>query len=295
MSAITANIEYSSRYDRPDEIAEMENFIRELTDLEATHLVTRVFYDSKCDTCFIETTSSDYSAKVKYCADIHLSQFEVYGSIGHGNGNDMYDDDDVDVEAIDIDIDIIDEDPIDDVAGPDVPAPEAVDQDARRRRLERGREGEEALSDWFSSNGLAYISICQNPEVFSRVFQGSIKRPDFLLLFDSLGLIAIDAKNVSPYHDRYSLPLEEELHRAITFERVFRIPLWYAIKGPDRWYWISALKAIEVGRHHVNRKTSKRFISIHVSEFIDIQDGDDMSKLYGQRMPSYRNIYPRGS
>ncbi|MBY6346373.1 hypothetical protein E5C31_10410 [Providencia rettgeri] len=161
----------------------------------------------------------------------------------------------------------------------------------REQRIQQGRVGEEALAEWFSTYDLSYLSICQNPETFAHLFQGSIKRPDFFLLFDSLGMVAVDAKNISIYQDSYfSLPLEEELRRAIAFERVFRMPLWYAIYAEECWYWISALKAVEVGKQLKNRMTKQVFLSIHKDEFIQVVNGDDLSKLYGQRMPAYGKV-----
>lgn len=156
-----------------------------------------------------------------------------------------------------------------------------------------GREGEEALAKWFSDNNLGYVAICQHPDTFSTIFTDAVKRPDFLLLFDSLGLIAVDAKNLSVYKPKkieyYSLPLDEELKKAVAFERIFRLPIWYAVKGDGKWYWISALKAIEVGYNQTSEQ-GNNFVNIKVADFVSVAVGSDLSKLYGQRMPSYKSV-----
>lgn len=158
-----------------------------------------------------------------------------------------------------------------------------------------GKAGEAALAKWFNANGLAHVSICQQPETFATLFAGTVKRPDFLLLFDSLGLIAVDAKNLSVYKPQqveyYSLPLDEEVRRAIAFERIFRMPIWYAVMGDDdEWYWISGLKAVEVGYPNQSSE-GKSFINIRRSDFVVVRTGDDLAKLYGQRMPSYNKQF----
>jgi len=153
------------------------------------------------------------------------------------------------------------------------------------------------LSAWFSNNGLAYVAVSQNKETFAKMFRDDVKRPDFLLLFDSLGMIAVDAKNITPYKPKeivyYSLPLEEELKRAISFERIFRIPVWYALMdntGGERcWYWISSLKAVEVGYVETNDK-NVQFLKIKRDEFVKITTGSDLAHLYLQRVPSAKKI-----
>lgn len=66
-------------------------------------------------------------------------------------------------------------------------------------------------------------------------------------------MIAIDVKNRNRYKNTcYSLPYEDELRRAVAFERLFRIPVWYAYFNREdagqSFHWISALKALEVAR-----------------------------------------------
>ncbi len=85
------------------------------------------------------------------------------------------------------------------------------------------------MNAWLQLHGFSYVAICQAPDTFAPLFGTAVKRPDFLLLLESIGLIAIDVKNRNRYKKTcYSLPYEDELRRAVAFERLFRIPVWYA-------------------------------------------------------------------
>lgn len=158
---------------------------------------------------------------------------------------------------------------------------------------EKGRAGEEDLNAWLQANGLAYLYVRQNQETFTPLFKGVLKRPDFLVLIDSIGLIAVDAKNLSRWKGGYTLSLESELRKVITFERLFRIPVWYAYRHEERgkivWYWISALKAIEVGKVCESDKTGE-FLEIKVEHFERIETNADLGKLYTQRLPGLGKI-----
>lgn len=268
MSPKTPHVKYVSRHNKPFETKEMLAFIGELMDLGLTELVSELFYDSKANICFIETDQHN-NPMLWRIAEKHISQFEIGGVIGHG---DHLFDSKPEMEEQEIGL----------------AQPTILSEDPTTRIIDLGKFGEEALAKWFSEHNLSYLSICQNPETFARLFKGAIKRPDFFLLFDSLGLIAVDAKNIAIYKDKYfALPLEDELRRAIAFERIFRMPLWYALYSENCWYWISALKAVEVGKQLQNNSTKQVFLSICKDEFVRIVTGDDLSKLYAQRMPAY--------
>lgn len=160
---------------------------------------------------------------------------------------------------------------------------------------EKGRAGEDDLNAWLQANGLSYLFVRQDQETFTPLFKGGVKRPDFLVLLDSIGLIAVDAKNHSLWDgNHYTLSLESELRKVITFERLFRIPVWYAYRheeteGKVVWYWISALKAIEVGTTCESDKTGD-FLKIKLEHFEKVETNADLGKLYTQRLPSVAKI-----
>jgi hypothetical protein len=160
--------------------------------------------------------------------------------------------------------------------------------------IAKGQEGEKKLRNWLDVQGLAHVSICQNPDSFAALFASDVKRPDFFLLLESVGLIAIDVKNQKQSQEGYTLTLDAELRRAIAFERLFRIPLWYAYpateKGETVWYWISALKAIEVGQTFKRRKDQLPFLNIALQHFERLVSNADLGKLYTHRLPGAKKI-----
>lgn len=158
----------------------------------------------------------------------------------------------------------------------------------------RGAEGEEALNLWFQQHQLPFVSICQNKDTFAHLFPGHLKRPDFLLLMPSLGTLAVDAKNHTLSGGVFTLPLENELRRSVSFERLFRLPVWYAYMDPtsngEAWYWISALKAIEVGLVRTNQQSQEEFLAIPLQEFTRLEHADDLAKLYQPQLLSVQHI-----
>ena len=160
----------------------------------------------------------------------------------------------------------------------------------------KGVEGEAELNTWLSKNGLCYVFLAQGIDTFASLFPDAVKRPDFLILIESVGLIAVDAKNYKLSGGVYTLELESELIRVLTFERLFRIPVWYAYKGADKdtgeviWYWISALKALEVGEKRENTKQNLTFLAIKLEHFAIIRSGNDMGLLYTQRHKTIKSL-----
>ena len=81
-------------------------------------------------------------------------------------------------------------------------------------------------------------------------------------------------------------------------ERLFRIPVWYAYfsreeagaKGETVWYWICALKVVEVGEIRKNGKTNEEFFAIKLEHFERIETGADIGKLYAHRLSSMKNL-----
>ena len=162
-------------------------------------------------------------------------------------------------------------------------------------RVAKGLDGEMNLRVWLNAQGLAHVSICQNPESFATLFSSHVKRPDFLLLLESIGLIAIDVKNqtLSKRPVGYTLTLDAEVRRAVAFERLFKIPLWYAYPCEENdqtvWYWISALKALEVGDRRVNANKVE-FLSIALEHYERLVTNADLGKLYTHRLPAITKI-----
>jgi hypothetical protein len=174
------------------------------------------------------------------------------------------------------------------MSGGSKPAPD------RRFIIEAGAAGEAALNAWLKREKLSYVAVCQAKDTFSPLFSSEVKRPDFLLLLESVGLLAVDAKNYTRSGRFYTLKMESEVKRSVAFERLFRMPVWYAYydveEGSEKWYWISALKAVEVGEERTNGNTGEQFLAIELQHFEQISSREDLSKLYTHRLPSVKRI-----
>lgn len=156
------------------------------------------------------------------------------------------------------------------------------------RPEDQGVEGEDAFAAWLDAQGLGYVYIRQDPGRFAALFQSHVKRPDFLVLIDSIGLIAVDVKNknLSTFGE-YTVDYDSELKLVLAFERLLRIPVWYAYwDKQSSWYWISALRAIEAGELRDRKDGKGNFLAIKLEHFAKIQVNQDLGSLYTQRLNS---------
>lgn len=173
----------------------------------------------------------------------------------------------------------------------------------------KGKVGETAMNAWLKSNGLSYVFIDQSVDTFASLFKGNLKRPDFLILLESIGLIAVDVKNYAKFDDMgnpaFTLRLADEVRLVLAFERLFRIPVWYAYYTKPKddeekivWYWISALKALEVGTVRAKdvedkitgEKTKEEFLVIRHAHCQVIEANEDLGKLYTQRLTDLKKV-----
>ena len=145
----------------------------------------------------------------------------------------------------------------------------------------KGEIGETALNNWFKNQNLIYIALNQSQETFARVLEGKAKRPDYLLLIQGIGLIAVDAKNHTLVNGTYTINLDKELNLGLKFEQLFGLSLWYAYYDSDEsWYWINRAKAMSVGKQRTNEHTNESFLVIDRSEFEHITTAQDLGKLF---------------
>lgn len=149
--------------------------------------------------------------------------------------------------------------------------------------ISKGTEAEEYMNLWLQENGIGFFAIDQSPNSFANFFVDKIKRPDYFILLQSLGLLGVDTKNCELYQGSYPLSINE-INKAIAFERDTRIPFWFAYlrrdKKGDCWYWISALTASSVGTVKTNSQTGDEFMSIGLKYFIHIRTRHDFGLLY---------------
>ena len=147
------------------------------------------------------------------------------------------------------------------------------------------KNAEQDFLNWLDENKFSYLYINQDIESFSKLFTNQVKSPNFLLLIDSIGLIAVNIINYTTFKDKhFSLNYESEFKNTLTFEKLFKLPVWYVYKNNDQWLWISALKAIEVGEIKTNSETKEQFLSLNIDDFTIVKSNSDIGKLWEQRV-----------
>lgn len=158
--------------------------------------------------------------------------------------------------------------------------------------LAKAKAAEDAFESWLKREGFSYLPVCQSKEHFAPLFQGNLKRPDFLILVDSIGMIAVDVKAYKLSRRQYTLPYESEFQRAVAFEQMFRMPVWYAYWNFEEGFahWISALKAAEVGTLRQNLRDQRSFFSIDLEHFQPVRTNEDFGRLYTARMRNLNGI-----
>lgn len=160
-------------------------------------------------------------------------------------------------------------------------------------KISKGDHGERLLNAWLNEQGMSYVYVNQDRKYFANLFQGEVKRPDFLVLLEAIGILAVDAKNCQTSDWGNHTLSHDELRKAANFERLFRIPVWYAFRyeteAGDVWRWISLLKALEVGKDRGD------FRAIEIEDFAEVSSNADFGKLYAQRLPAlkkHKSILP---
>ena len=171
---------------------------------------------------------------------------------------------------------------------------EKIKLEKQERSIESiGKIREKEFLKWLNKNHFSFIYVNQDQSTFAELFKNALKRPDFLILIDGFGLIAADVKNQKEYNNGYSLPIKNELKKTLTFERTFRMPVWYVYSNNqtfDKWYWINSLKVVEVGEIKKNNFTNDEFYWLPKKCFTEIITNDDFGKLWNERLPSFSKI-----
>ena len=153
------------------------------------------------------------------------------------------------------------------------------------------KNAEQDFLNWLDENKFSYLYINQDIESFSKLFTNQVKSPNFLLLIDSIGLVAVNIMNYTTFKDKHlSLNYESEFKNTLTFEKLFKLPVWYVYKNNDQWLWINALKAIEVGEIKTNSETKEQFLSLNIDDFTIVKSNNDIGKLWEQRVKFFNKL-----
>jgi hypothetical protein len=60
-------------------------------------------------------------------------------------------------------------------------------------------KAEEHFKKWLDDRDYSYFFVDQTPDTFARFFKGVTKRPDFIVVINRVGLIAVDVKDKVPH------------------------------------------------------------------------------------------------
>ena len=113
------------------------------------------------------------------------------------------------------------------------------------KRIKLTNELELRFIKWLKHKNYPYLYIDQSIQTFSSLFKNMTKRPDFLVVLPSIGLISVDVKkgNYSAEYDSFALDEKDEIMKLSSFEYLFRIPVWISFANTrfdfGTMYWIS--------------------------------------------------------
>ncbi|MGH1399099.1 MAG: hypothetical protein ACRBCT_07790 [Alphaproteobacteria bacterium] len=164
----------------------------------------------------------------------------------------------------------------------------------RAKIRQQGKVGEKQFENWLNEHNFGFIAVQQNKDDLAHAFVEHVKRPDHLLLIPQIGFIAVDVKNKKLSKDCFTMDIDGEIAKALEFERLFSIYLWYAFKDKDadgeEWHFISAYDAMTYGKERKNPSNGKRFLAIPVARFRTVSNMDDFQKLFSGRVGTVGTI-----
>jgi len=144
---------------------------------------------------------------------------------------------------------------------------------------------------WLEDGTLRHLAL-QGAQgtAFEPLFGGLDRRPDYLVLLDAVGLLAVEVHDYvqrGPEWKGSTLKIGSTIRLALAFERQVRIPYWYAFleREDDRvvWHWISAVKAFEVGKVRTTERAGD-FLSLQPHHLERIVRHADLARLYAPRL-----------
>ena len=114
-------------------------------------------------------------------------------------------------------------------------------------------EAEKKFKCWLDQRNYSYLYIDQSLPSFAEFFRNITKRPDFLMVVNGIGFIAVDVKEKYPHPDygNYILDESDEVEKYLQFERITRLPVWFVFGSKkdnyNTWNWASLSKVLENG------------------------------------------------
>lgn len=146
-------------------------------------------------------------------------------------------------------------------------------------------DGEKEFIYWLNQNDLPFLYVEQSVETFaSRHFVDKIKRPDFHIVIQGLGVIAVDVK-CQKFNDGYKTFTinHHETNKLKNYSTNFNIPIWLVFasrfKDIDAWHWINVNQVEKVAESRQNSKDNQQFYSIEVKDCKTLGITDRLAKI----------------
>jgi len=153
-------------------------------------------------------------------------------------------------------------------------------------KVKRGKDTEGKFKEWLDNHNISYLYINQEPETFASVFKDNLKRPDFLILIPSLGLIMVDVKykNINQKYGDFAIDAKD-IKRYSKLQRTFNLPIWFAISSEDvafnTWFWIPLPKVLEEGIPRFQSSKSRMdYYAVPIRHFTQIAFKDSLHRIF---------------
>jgi len=153
-------------------------------------------------------------------------------------------------------------------------------------KLKRGKEAEEKFKEWLDKHNISYLYIQQDENTFASVFKNNLKRPDFLILIPSLGLMMVDVKykNLNPKYEDLAIDAYD-IKRYSRLQRTFNLPIWFVLSNENvafkTWFWIPLPKVLEEGMPRFRSSKSKMdYYAVPLKHFVQVSDRDSLHRIF---------------
>jgi len=153
---------------------------------------------------------------------------------------------------------------------------------------EKEKVTELKFKKWLDSNKIPYWYIQQDVDTYSNALKRFMtKRPDFIILIPHVGFILTDVEYKNPLEKHEAFPIDyEETKQYINSQKYFNLQVWYVLSSEkysfNTWFWIPAAKALEKGEKYLSPKSNTEYLSVPISEFIQMAKSDNLGRLLSE-------------
>ncbi|OLS15904.1 MAG: hypothetical protein RBG13Loki_0473 [Promethearchaeota archaeon CR_4] len=156
---------------------------------------------------------------------------------------------------------------------------------ALRHGTEIWNEAERRIQEYFDAHLYGWDRVDQSIASFARIYQGRVKRPDYIVYLDTYTKIIVDAKDWTLDAEFRNFHIDEgDARRAAEWERQHGSKLWLAISNEHSdyktWYYISISRILEVCPLRTSRKSGNFFRTFTILDCVTIGPEDSLSKLF---------------